>query len=381
MGSWPRELAKIGSVRVTTPDGLRPESSPVHVVLQIVADNVRLLQEQAHGVCDGQIQRILGGVRTERPHALALASEASAFCTLRHKDTREAHAHETGDHMAITVVCSLVRRALRQIRGDVLGHARAHHVGDVPDDFPGTLAEALHNAHDRAELLQQDALVSCAYAVHAASAVLEAYSTEIPELHLLVRLPTFVGFHVVLHRIESPQHEVEHRDVDGKRIWQLPNDRREGARDLAQHCVDENDVRIVALHVSRQRAKELKTNRCRHLQRTRELIELGRGMRRDLAVRALLDLAGTVFCKRLPTADQANHQIIVLRIEHGLAPGRVAALLQCNALGRLRRVQVWSRGTRAAQKRPRRVEAVDRLRIHVFARRECSVQVLPPGVQ
>lgn len=44
------KLSKLASLGVFLPHVLRPESAPVHVVLEVVPNDVRFLKEQAHTV-------------------------------------------------------------------------------------------------------------------------------------------------------------------------------------------------------------------------------------------------------------------------------------------------------------------------------------------
>mmetsp|Transcript_72070 Transcript_72070/g.187937 ORF Transcript_72070/g.187937 Transcript_72070/m.187937 type:complete len:388 (+) Transcript_72070:246-1409(+) len=178
VGSGPRELAQIVGRGVLLPHALGPERAPVHVVLQVVPDDVGLLQEQAHGVGQPHVQGLLGGVRAERPDALALRHDRVVLHAPRHEYPREALADQAGDHVAVAVIGGLVDRALAQVRGHVLGHACAHLVGDVPDDFTGTFWERLVYSGHSSEILDERCLVGCPNPVNAAVVIAQALIAE-----------------------------------------------------------------------------------------------------------------------------------------------------------------------------------------------------------
>mmetsp|Transcript_64756 Transcript_64756/g.162963 ORF Transcript_64756/g.162963 Transcript_64756/m.162963 type:complete len:231 (+) Transcript_64756:274-966(+) len=48
MGCRPTEFPKITGGGMLLPDGLRPEGATIHVILQVIPDDVRLLEEQTH---------------------------------------------------------------------------------------------------------------------------------------------------------------------------------------------------------------------------------------------------------------------------------------------------------------------------------------------
>ena len=105
------EVAKLA--RVALPDLARPKDPSVLQVLEIVADDVGLLQEEAHRV--GQLlvfpdrRRLQAGLR---------------------KQVREADADQPGDVVAVAVP---LRRRVHALALEELGHAGPHAPRNVGD--------------------------------------------------------------------------------------------------------------------------------------------------------------------------------------------------------------------------------------------------------
>mmetsp|Transcript_75258 Transcript_75258/g.243345 ORF Transcript_75258/g.243345 Transcript_75258/m.243345 type:complete len:365 (-) Transcript_75258:1184-2278(-) len=243
----PRKLAKVVRGGVLAPDGLRPEGAAVHIVLEVVTDDVCLLQKEAHGVGNAKVGGLLLRVGAERPDVFALARKRLVLRPASQEDACEALAHQARHHVAITVVGRLVHCPLSQICRHILSHASAHLVGDVTDDSLGALGQGREDPRHGAELLHQRALVAGAHALDAAPVVRQPLRAEGAELGLLVLLAAAVGLHVVLDGVERPQHEVEDADVQAEAFGKLADDGCEGARDLAEHVVAESYIWVVAV--------------------------------------------------------------------------------------------------------------------------------------
>mmetsp|Transcript_126743 Transcript_126743/g.354884 ORF Transcript_126743/g.354884 Transcript_126743/m.354884 type:complete len:274 (-) Transcript_126743:1128-1949(-) len=265
MSGRSREFAQVPGLRIPLPDGLGPERPAIHIVLQVVADNVGLLQEEAHGVRKAEVGGELVRVDAEGPHTLALAQDLRLFFASRNKDPREALADQARDHVAIPVVRCLVDGALPQIRRYVLGHAVAHLLGDVANHFLRPVGQRKEDTRDGAELFRQGLLVAATDAPDAAVRVRQPLRGKLMQLLLLVFLPALVGLHVVFDRVQGPQHQVEDADVHTKAGLELPDDGGEGTGDLAEHVVAERDVGAVGcglFHVVLQQPAELEAQRC-----------------------------------------------------------------------------------------------------------------------
>lgn len=107
------------AVDLSAPDLARPEEPPVLDVLAIVPDDVRLLQHQAHRVCQ-----------------LELLAEPWCLLPRRRPQPRQALTHEPRDVMAVQVVVRDlldVHLSCRRRTVCVVRHAVLHLLCDVDD--------------------------------------------------------------------------------------------------------------------------------------------------------------------------------------------------------------------------------------------------------
>mmetsp|Transcript_9612 Transcript_9612/g.30788 ORF Transcript_9612/g.30788 Transcript_9612/m.30788 type:complete len:817 (+) Transcript_9612:244-2694(+) len=253
-GGGSGELAEVVGVGVGSPDVAGPEGAAVDVVLEVVADDVCLLEEEAHGV--GEAEGVLG--RAEGPDSAAAGGELARLHAAGDEDPGEALADEAGDGVAVAVVLVEVGGALGELGREGVGHAGAHVAGDVGDDGARLGREFAEDADDGAEVFEEGALVAVADALEAGVRVVEEGRVELPELARLVAVgPVPVKVHVVLYRVERAEDEVENANVEADLARELPDDGREGARDLAEHGVAEGLVGVGGREVAGEAREEL----------------------------------------------------------------------------------------------------------------------------
>mmetsp|Transcript_3591 Transcript_3591/g.6147 ORF Transcript_3591/g.6147 Transcript_3591/m.6147 type:complete len:400 (-) Transcript_3591:477-1676(-) len=249
-----------------------PPGAAVHIVLQEVADDVRLLQEEAHAV--GQC-----GLRGHLRGLLARGGE----------QPREALADEAGDVVAVEVVVPERGGALAQVRGGELAHAPAHALADVRDHPARVRVQRLVDAGHAGKVVQQVALVALPYVRHAHPPPL-VHQPRLVELlqvpHLLLHV--LEGQHVVLDGVQRAQRQVEHQDAHGHLPGQLQDDRRERARDLGQHALAVLLVLVGRGQVAAHAARGLEPEGGSNLVQPQQLPELPLLVHADLAVAALL---------------------------------------------------------------------------------------------
>eukprot|EP00128_Syssomonas_multiformis_P007267 Colp12_sorted_trinity150504_noHs@30891 len=245
-----RELTKVVGLGVLLPDGLGPEGAAVDIVLQVVADDVGLLQEHARGVGDG-----LGHLL----HLSGLVARAG-------EQAGQTLAHEARDVVAVEVVGGDVHGALSQVLLHVRGHAGAHALRNVSDDFLGGGGEGLEDSHTLAVVLQQRALVAQAHAIHVPAVRDQAHLVELVEvldLHAVVGLEEL---HVVLDGVQGTQGQVEDKDVHAQALGQLVDHRRERATHLVEHVVAKLHVVVLEVDlVGHRAAAVLQPQRREHL--------------------------------------------------------------------------------------------------------------------
>mmetsp|Transcript_33181 Transcript_33181/g.91752 ORF Transcript_33181/g.91752 Transcript_33181/m.91752 type:complete len:600 (+) Transcript_33181:841-2640(+) len=383
MRSRPSKLAQVACCGMLAPHRLRPECSPVNIVLQVIADDVRLLEEEAHGVCETQVERLLLGIRTERPDALALSGERVLLQATGHEEACQSLSDQACHHVAVAVVCCLVDCPLPQVRRDVLGHAGAHLVRDVPDHRLRAARKRVEDAHDLPEVHDQHTFIASSHSLNAAVGVGQPHCTELPQLNLLVSLTAAVRIHVVLNGVKCSKHEVEDANVEAQAHRQLLDHSRKRSRHLTEHVVAEHDVLIFAISfqaVLKQPSK-LEAQTGQHLQRPRELVQLGGGVRGHLAVGALLQASRRALDLRLAAPHETHDALLVLCSQNEGAPLRLVSLLHGHRLRSRKAIQVGHRTTSAAMILRPCVKAVNRQGVHILVGREGCVQVLPPAVQ
>mmetsp|Transcript_5167 Transcript_5167/g.15232 ORF Transcript_5167/g.15232 Transcript_5167/m.15232 type:complete len:613 (-) Transcript_5167:747-2585(-) len=391
----PRKLAEVGRARKLAPDGLRPKGAAVDVVLEVVAQDVCLLQEEAHRVCQPVVcaaRRLLRRL-AKRPREPPLAGDRDRLEAARDKGARQPLADQAGDRVAVPVVHGQVGGALPEIDPDLLRHARAHPAGDVADHLARLGGQPVEEARDGAEALQQLPLRALADAVERPRLVAEVRVGEGGEVPALRRLVVLERLHVVFDGVERAQHEVEEEHVEHHLRGQLPDHRRERPRDEPQDPVAKDQVARRARRRARRarlwhdevggegaRAK-LEPDGGEELVDPRHLPHLRGRVLRHLAVPALL-VCGGGRARAVAVGE-------VVAASLALVPQRRVAPLVAAPLGRapplLLRVQLRQLARRAALVRPvalavlgRRVKPQDRqLRLEAPRR----VEVLPPAVQ
>mmetsp|Transcript_17480 Transcript_17480/g.38078 ORF Transcript_17480/g.38078 Transcript_17480/m.38078 type:complete len:432 (-) Transcript_17480:279-1574(-) len=174
-------------VGVVPPDLLGPEHAgrgQLVDVLQVVADDVRLLQELAHGV--GDLLHLQEVLALELGHGEQLG---------------QAHAHQPRHIEAVLVVLLHLLHFL----GNELRHARAHAAGDLCDDVLVLRLELDEGIHHQGILLHQ-AVVLPSPDVHDEASVCTLFIETQQHGDLLLH---FNG-HVILNRVQRAKYEVEH---------------------------------------------------------------------------------------------------------------------------------------------------------------------------
>ncbi|KAI3487754.1 hypothetical protein L1887_48235 [Cichorium endivia] len=202
-----------GEARIVVgPALLGPEEAALLAVLCVVADDVGLLEEEAHVVGE-----------------LELVTEPGPFELAFAKETREALADEAGDKVAVEVKVLPGADAQGGFAAelDVARHACAHLCGDVGDDGAVSLVEQLVLCNDLVELDEQLAVLFVGPGLgEVPSGLLEVLVEVDEERHL------FVGGdgHVVLDGVERAEDEVEEADDARELALELLDDGGEGAR-------------------------------------------------------------------------------------------------------------------------------------------------------
>mmetsp|Transcript_36980 Transcript_36980/g.114189 ORF Transcript_36980/g.114189 Transcript_36980/m.114189 type:complete len:444 (+) Transcript_36980:332-1663(+) len=211
---------------VVAPDLLGPEHARrlLDDVLVVVADDVGLLEEEAHAVGDAQV---LGDRRVLEP--------------ARREEAREAVADEAGDVVAVEVVVGLGHHLVLE----EVHHAHRHAVADVGDDLQVRRLQLLALARHAEELLEQRALLALA----------DAVDVPVVEQQLLVERGEDLALglhgdrHVVLDGVEPAQHEVEQANGVAQLVVELDDDGREAAGHVGQDVVAELEVHLVVTQV------------------------------------------------------------------------------------------------------------------------------------
>lgn len=163
-----------------------------HQVLQVVANNVRLLQEEAHVVGARQVLCNGGGL--------------GAGCR---EKLGEPFSDQAGNVVAVAVVLGHIVRALAEVGADELGHAAAHEPCDVAHH--GSLAprEGAECAGEEGQVFQEAPLVTLAHSVDGKVRVVEL-APEGTERDAFGRVR---DGGVVLDRVQCAEGEIE--DADG----------------------------------------------------------------------------------------------------------------------------------------------------------------------
>ena len=206
------------AVDVLGPDLLGPKVAVVMMVLVDVADDVRLLEEEAHGVVEA------GALQQARVAEFGLDEEAS-----------EPLADEAGDVVAVEVVLLIRFDAGVLIGGAdaVIGHAVAHLTGDIPDDEAVGGFHLLELGDDIVELHEEVAVFLLrAIPIKCPSLAVEDVG-EAAEQGLLGRERE--GW-VVFDGVEATQDEIEDADGDKQLGMDLLDDGAEAATGLIEEA-------------------------------------------------------------------------------------------------------------------------------------------------
>ena len=206
------------AVDVLGPDFLGPKVAAVMMVLADVADDVRLLKEEAHGVVEA------GALQQARVAEFGLDEEAS-----------EPLADEAGDVVAVEVV--LLIRPDTGVLGSgadaVISHAVAHLASDVPDDEAVERFHLLEFGDDVVEL-NEDAAVLLLRAIPVKRPPIAVEDVgEAAEQGFLSRKRE--GW-IVFDGVEATQDEVEDADGDEQLGMDLLDDGAEAATGLIEEA-------------------------------------------------------------------------------------------------------------------------------------------------
>mmetsp|Transcript_17637 Transcript_17637/g.25750 ORF Transcript_17637/g.25750 Transcript_17637/m.25750 type:complete len:457 (-) Transcript_17637:512-1882(-) len=314
------KLSKLASLRVFFPHLLWPEGAPVHVVLEVVPDDVGLLQEEPHAV--GQLH---------------LQGQALTLLPRRTEQAGQTLAYHAGHKVAVAVVLHGGGGALAKVLAHKLRHARPHAPRDVSYHLARLGWQRSKSLGDVRESLQQNCFVALANPIHTPVCVQKSLLMEVYQQSLLL-LGVLEGSHVVLHGVQPPQHQVEHQDVQAHLLRQLQDHRCKRARHLVEHILAELHVLIGHLEVLLHAPKQLQLQGSTELPHTASQPHRVNG---HLAVGPLLHVLLTV---PGPVLQNTTHS--------STAP----------VLGR------W-------------VEAVDALHVHCLVGGESGLQALPPPHQ
>ena len=204
------------AVDVLGPDLLGPKVAVVMVVLTDIADDVRLLEEEAHGVVEA------GALEQARVAELGLDEEAS-----------EPLADEAGDVVAVEVIL-VVRQDAETLGGGadaVIGHAVAHLLGDVLDDDAVGGFQVLELGDDIVELDEQVPVLLLGTIPIKGPAIPVEDVGEATEQRLLGGEGE--GW-VVFDGVEAPQDEIEDADGEEQLGMDLLDDGAEATTGLVQ---------------------------------------------------------------------------------------------------------------------------------------------------
>ena len=201
------------------PDALGPEHPRrglLHDVLQVIADDVSLLEEEPHGV--GEILHLRESLILEH-----------GVCP----QVREADADQAGDVVAVLVPV---------LQGDDLAldevaHPRAHSLGDIGDDVLVLLLQREEHRGDLGVLVHENFVVLLAARVDVLRVV-----NLLPEYLQLRALGLIRDAHVVLDGVQRAEHEVEDAHRVLQLVRQLLDDDRERPGHEVEHVVAEPEV-------------------------------------------------------------------------------------------------------------------------------------------
>ena len=207
----PLKVAEL--TRVLAPDLARPKDAPLVNVLAVVADDVYLLEEEAHRVGE----------------ALVLANDVVFHARLR-KELGEADADEARHVVAVEIPLGLCHHFLVQ----ELAHAGAHPLGNVGDRLAVQRLEREKLGDDLIKLNEQDGVLFVGPALAKRPARLADKSVEFAQQGDLAAL---FYCHVVLNRVQAAKNQVENADCGAQIAVQALDDSGEAAAREIQQLV------------------------------------------------------------------------------------------------------------------------------------------------